>query len=198
MAPRRRRAVMADDHPLVLDAVTAILTPTFDVVAAVTTGEAAVDASMRLRPDVVVLDISMPGLDGFQTASRLKTAGCNARIVFLSNYAGDDFVLAGMSSGASAFVVKPRVHLDLVAAIDHVLAGRGFVPSCGVLPRWSRPAGRRHDLQTYSSDAFLIDAVMTFFDTALEAGDAIVAIMTGPHRRALHAKFSARGLDVEA
>jgi DNA-binding NarL/FixJ family response regulator len=138
---------VADDHPLVLDVIGSILRPAFDVVAAVNDGAAAIDATLRLDPDVVVLDVEMPKLDGFRTAARLRAAGSAARIVFLSNHAGDDFVLAGMSRGAAAFVAKARMDRDLNAAVGHALAGRAFVPSAAVLRRWDRPAGCRHDLQ---------------------------------------------------
>src|SRR4029453_9550956 len=99
MASTRLRAVVADDHPRMLEAAEAALSLQFEVVAAVSSGEAAIEAASRLDPDVVVLDISMPGLDGFQTASRIKTSGSEARIVFFSNYAGDDFVLEGLTRG---------------------------------------------------------------------------------------------------
>jgi DNA-binding NarL/FixJ family response regulator len=191
----RARVVIADDHPRVLNTATSILARRFDVVASVAHGMAALEATRRLGPDVVVLDLAMPGLDGFQTAARIRMAGSNARIVFLSNHAGDDFVLASVSRGASAFVAKARMERDLVEAVDHAHAGRKFVPSAAVLPRWHRPAGERHDLQLYAADAFLIDAAMGYFESALETGDAIIAIASEPHRRALDAAFRARGFD---
>src|SRR4029450_14016646 len=142
----RPRVVVADDHPRILDAATAILSRTCDVVASVPDGKTAIEAATRFQPALVVLDIAMPGLDGFQTASRIRASGCEGRIVFLSNHAGDDFVLAGMSRGASAFVAKTRMELDLTSAVAHALTGRSFVPSAAVLPRWRRPASHRHDL----------------------------------------------------
>src|SRR5437016_427343 len=87
------RVVVADDHSEMRDVVTSTLAKAFDVVMSVADGLSAVDAAVRLRPDAVVLDIEMPGLDGFQTAMRIRASGSNARIVFLSNHVGDDFVL---------------------------------------------------------------------------------------------------------
>lgn len=179
-----------------LEAAEAALSLQFEVVAAVSSGEAAIEAASRLDPDVVVLDISMPGLDGFQTASRIKTSGSEARIVFLSNYAGDDFVLEGLTRGASAFVSKSRMALDLVEAIGHAEAGRMFVPSAAVLPRWRRPAGRRHDLHFYATDAFAVATWMEFVSSALDAGDSVISIVSDPQQRALDAQFKARGLDL--
>jgi DNA-binding NarL/FixJ family response regulator len=166
------------------------------VIAAVTSGPAAIEATRQLRPDVVVLDIAMPGLDGFQTAARIASSGSNARIVFLTNHTSDDFVLAGMTRGASAFVAKSRMGLDLVDAIDHVHAGRRFVPSAAVLPQWERRAGGRHDLQLYASDADLVDAMMRYLDNALHAGHSIVAVASPAHLQALDASFARRRVDV--
>jgi CheY-like chemotaxis protein len=191
------RVVVVDDHPDVLEAAAAILGRKYDVVGTATTGSGAVDAALRLDPDVIVLDIAMPGLDGFQAAAQIKKAGSNARIVFLSNYAGEEYVLASISQGASAFVAKPRMERDLLAAVDHAQAGRTFIPGAGALPRWRPRSGRKHDLQLYDTDAFLVDAVVTFFENALEAGDSIVAVAK-PHRHAFDKELRARGLDVDA
>ena len=78
------------------------------------------------------------------------------------------------------------------------MAGRTFIPSAAVLPRWPRPGGCRHDLQIYATDAHLIDAVMGFFEGAFEAGDSILAITSEAHRQALDAQFAARGVDIAA
>jgi len=192
------RVVVVDDHPDVLKAAAAILDRKYDVVGTATSGAGAVELSLRLDPDVIVLDVAMPGLDGFQAAAQIRKAGSNARIVFLSNYAGEEYVLASISQGASAFVAKPRLERDLLAAVDHAQAGRMFIPSPGALPRWRPRPSRRHDLQLYTTDAFLVDAVVTFFDNALEAGDSIIAVASEPHRHALDLELRARGLDVDA
>jgi CheY-like chemotaxis protein len=192
------RVVVVDDHPHILDDAVAILNRKYDVVGTATTGSGAVDLSLRLDPDVIVLDIAMPGLDGFQAAAQIRKAGSNARIVFLSDYTGEEYILASVSQGASAFVAKSRIERDLLAAVDHAQGGRMFIPSAGALPRWRPRSSRRHDLQIYGTDAFLVDAVVTFFDNALEAGDSIIAVASEPHRHALDLELRARGLDVDA
>jgi len=197
-AAARSRVVIADDHPGVREALTALLGTTFDVVDAVGDGLAAVEAVLRLCPDVVVLDVAMPGLDGFQAASRIAASGSAARIVFLSNYAGDDFVLTGLSKGAFGFVSKLHLSRDLIPAIRRALAGRTFMPSAGVLPRWRRPPGRRHDVQLYRSDGFLTRAVIGFFENALEEGHSIIAVASASHLHALDEELRARHRDVTA
>jgi DNA-binding NarL/FixJ family response regulator len=192
------RVVVADDHAGVLQAATSILAQAFDVVSSVLDGEAAVDATLRSRPDAVVLDIDMPRLDGFRTAARIRSSGSDARIVFLSSHDDDDFVIAGMTRGASAFVAKPRMDRDLVLAVGQVLAGRSFVPTAAVLPRWQPRTAVPHDLQLYATDETLVDAVVSVFESALAVGDSIMAIASEPHRKGLDAAFRARGVDTVA
>jgi CheY-like chemotaxis protein len=192
------RVVVADDHRAFGDAATNILASTYDVVATVRDGASAIAATSELDPDVVVLDVSMPGLDGFQTASRIQASGSSARIMFLSNFTGDDFVLAGVTRGASGFVSKSEMVRDLAEAVSHVAEGRSFVPSASVLPQWRRAAGHRHDLLPYATDEVFVSAVMGFLDSALDAGDSIVGVVSAPHRKALDAEFERRGVDIAA
>jgi CheY-like chemotaxis protein len=195
-SPGRPRVVVVDDHPAVLEASANMLNQKFTVVGTATTGAAAVRCVADLNPDVVVMDVAMPELNGFQAWSQIRLNGSKARVVFLSNFAGEDFVLAALRDGASAFVDKSRMQRDLIAAVGHALSGRSWTPHCGVLPRWRPRTGRAHDVQFYRSDAFLVHAVASFFESALDEGDAVVSIASEPHRRALETEFSARGFDV--
>jgi CheY-like chemotaxis protein len=195
---RRPRVIVADDHPGILYAATSILARAFDVSASVDGGAAAIDAAVHFHPDAVILDIDMPDVDGFDAAAVIKATRSDARIVFLSSHDDDDFVLAGMRNGASAFVSKSRMDRDLVPAVFHALVGRAFVPSAGVLPRWERPIGDQHDLQLYATDDSLVEGLVAYFETALAAGDSIVAIASEPHRDAIHARLKARRIDTAA
>jgi len=127
------RLLLADDHRAVLDTVTRLLAVDFDVVGAVENGELAVQAVASLDPDVVVLDISMPVMNGIEAASRLKKSGSRARLIFLTVQTQPDFVTAAFSVGAVGYVVKPCLSNDLIPAIREALEGRIFVsPSLGV------------------------------------------------------------------
>jgi DNA-binding NarL/FixJ family response regulator len=192
----RPRVVLADDHPLILEAALEVLTPSFDVVAAVGSGVDAIAATTQLDPDIVVLDIAMPGLDGFQTATAIAARGPRPRIAFMSAHLEDEYVLEGLKRGASAFVAKPRMRQDLVPALEHAVAGHPCIPSAALLPRWRRAAGHGHDLQLYGADHALAAAVTDFFAAALEAEHSIVAIATPAHLDELQTRLAARDVDV--
>jgi DNA-binding NarL/FixJ family response regulator len=125
----RRRILLADDHPLVLERVKTLLQPTFDVVGVAHDGLEMVDQAIRLNPDIIVADISMPGLDGIQAAHRLREMRADATIVFLTIRKSPEFVEACMAEGALGFVVKSQMKADLIPAINAALSGRCFVSS---------------------------------------------------------------------
>ena len=122
----RPRMLVADDHRAMLDSLVRLLSPDFDVVAAVADGLAAVTAE-HLEPDLLVLDIAMPGLNGIAAAARLKERGSPAKVVFVTNMRDREFVQESLALGDIGFVVKDRLVADLVPAIRCVLAGETFV-----------------------------------------------------------------------
>ncbi|MBX3439941.1 MAG: response regulator transcription factor, partial [Planctomycetaceae bacterium] len=123
----RPRIVLADDHPEFLNCTATMLEAEFDVVESVGNGQALIEAAGRLDPDIVVLDISMPVLNGFDAARRLASDACRARLVFLTVHQDEDLVRRALELGAQGYVVKPRLASDLVHALREVLAGRSFV-----------------------------------------------------------------------
>jgi DNA-binding NarL/FixJ family response regulator len=90
-------------------------------------GFTALEAARTLKPDVIVLDISMPGMNGLEVASRLREAGSTAAVVFLTVHNDEDFILAAKAAGAIGYVVKPRLFSDLTVAVQEARAGRPFV-----------------------------------------------------------------------
>ena len=125
----RRRILLADDHPLVLERVTALLRTAFEVVGVAHNGLEMVLEAMRLTPDVIVADISMPGLDGLAAARQLREMGSEATIVFLTIHDGPELVEACLAEGALGFVLKSNMRTDLIPAINVALSGRCFVSS---------------------------------------------------------------------
>jgi DNA-binding NarL/FixJ family response regulator len=123
----RARVLLVDDNEAMLARATKALTPECVVVGAVRDGRAALDAAGKLRPDVIVLDISMPGMSGLDVATRLHQAGSTAALVFLTVHDEEELVLAARAAGAIGYVVKPRLVSDLTTAVHEALAGRPFV-----------------------------------------------------------------------
>ena len=123
----RTRVLLVDDSEAILARAAAALTEECEIVGAVTDGLAALAAAKSLQPDVVVLDISMPGISGFEVASRLSKAGVTAAIVFLTVQDGEEFVLTAKLSSAIGYVVKTRLVSDLPVAVREARAGRPFV-----------------------------------------------------------------------
>jgi DNA-binding NarL/FixJ family response regulator len=102
----------------------------FHVVKTVGDGRALVEEAARLEPDIVVLDVSMPDLNGIEAAQRLQAAGTRARIVFLTVHDDPDYARAALLAGALGYVVKCRLVSDLPLALREALAGRRFVSPC--------------------------------------------------------------------
>ncbi len=135
----RVRVCIADDNQAIRDRAVQQLAPAFDVVGVVGDGQALLDAAAALDPDVVILDISMPVLDGIKVAKRLQETGCRAKIVFLTVHDDADFARAALATGALGYVVKPRLVSDLIVAINEALAGRTFVSPSDALGNLCRP-----------------------------------------------------------
>jgi DNA-binding NarL/FixJ family response regulator len=122
----RPTVVLADDHEGILRSVCEILGDGFQIVATVRDGIKAVEAAIDLQPDILVLDIAMPGLDGMRAAMEVKRLGLWSKLIFLTVQEDHDYVQAAHSMGAS-YVLKARMHIDLPVAMREALAGRTFV-----------------------------------------------------------------------
>jgi len=126
------RVLLADDNRLVLDYVSEFLSANgCEVIGTVTDGQSAVDASARLVPDVLVLDISMPILNGIHAARRILEVNSSMKIVFLTVQRDPDTCRAALETSACGYVFKPRLASDLISAIELAKEGRRFVsPGC--------------------------------------------------------------------
>jgi DNA-binding NarL/FixJ family response regulator len=131
MAVGKIRVVLADDHQQMIATVRQTLGEEFEVVGAAEGGKQAVNAVLTLNPDALVIDISMPVLNGLQAAKQLQTADCRAKIIFLTIYESRDFLEAAFSAGASGYVSKARLSTDLISAIHEAMLGRIFISGIG-------------------------------------------------------------------
>ena len=119
--------MLADDNSAVLGQVKSALEKDYDIVAAVKDGDAVVGECLRLRPNVLILDISMGNVSGIDLARKLRSSGSPSKIVVLTIHEDYDFVNAAIGAGARAYVVKSRLSRDLIPSIEAVLAGKLFV-----------------------------------------------------------------------
>jgi DNA-binding NarL/FixJ family response regulator len=124
---KRPRILLADDHTLVIQGLEELLTGDFDVVGKVENGYAALDAVRILKPDVVLLDISMPQLNGIDAARQLQRTARGTKIIFLTMHADPAYVTEAFRAGASGYLLKRSAASELVTAIREVLAGRFYV-----------------------------------------------------------------------
>jgi DNA-binding NarL/FixJ family response regulator len=130
----RPRVLVADDHRAMLDSLVRLLSGEFDVVATESDGLSVVATAARLEPDLLVLDIAMPGLNGIAAAAKLKESGSTAKVVFVTNLRDREFVKGSLALGDVGFVIKDRLVADLLPAIRQVLAGKSFIsPSVAAL-----------------------------------------------------------------
>ena len=121
------RVLLADDNEAMLARVAAMLPPSCVVVAAVTDGRAALAAAQQLLPDVIVLDLSMPGLNGIEVATRVRALGLPSAVVFLTVHDEDELIEAAIEAGGLGYVVKTRLASDLGLAVREARGGRAFV-----------------------------------------------------------------------
>jgi len=123
------RVLLADDQPLIRTALQMVITDTDDIEVAgeAGTGAEAVELAGSLRPDVVVMDIRMPGLDGIEATRRIMASADPARVVVLTTFDDDEYVYAALRAGASGFLVKDMALEEILAALRTVAAGDALI-----------------------------------------------------------------------
>lgn len=122
----RPRLIVAEDHPALLDEVLRLLEPAFDVVRSVSHGLTLLETAAELRPDVIVTDIQMPGMDGIEASKRLLKAGACAVVVVLSMYSDAHLVNRAFQAGVSGYVLKTHAADELIPAVHAALEGRQY------------------------------------------------------------------------
>ena len=195
-AGSKPKVLLIDDHRAVLERVSEILSDDFDLAGLATDGRQGVDTAAQSDPDVIVLDINMPVMDGFQTSRALKQAGSRAPVVFLSMVDDDEHVNEAFRCGGRGYVLKSRIMRDLPSALNHALLGRTFAPSLSVLSRLAADGG--HAMQLHGDAKSFLDGLAGFFDLALRRGDATCVIAPADVREGLAARLQGRGWDVGA
>jgi DNA-binding NarL/FixJ family response regulator len=127
----RARILLADDHTAILDHVNDMLKDEYEVIGIVADGNSVCWEAKKLKPDVIVLDISLGDCSGIEIARQLQEQGYTGEIVFLTVHEDPDFVSAAIGAGGRGYVVKSRLNIDLNAAIEAALLHQVFIsPLC--------------------------------------------------------------------
>jgi len=131
----RPRLVLADDHTLLLDGLRKLLEPEFDLIATAVDGRSAVEECIGLKPDLLLLDIGLPVMNGIEVAPRVKSAVPAVKILFLTMHTDRVYVEEAFRVGASGYVLKQSAAAELLSAIRTILQGGIFVsPALGAVP----------------------------------------------------------------
>jgi DNA-binding NarL/FixJ family response regulator len=184
-------------------------------------GLEAVQKAEELHPDLIVLDIGLPSLNGLEAARRIRKLSPESKILFISQESSSDVVREALGTGARGYVVKADAGSELLQAIDAVLRGERFVgkrfaghnfvgashagasqhpqdSSSRAQLRQNMEIARRHEAGFYSDDRFVLDDLTQFIGAALKAGNAAIVVATESHRDSLLPRLQAYGLDIGA
>jgi DNA-binding NarL/FixJ family response regulator len=175
--------------------------PEWQVIAEASDGSEALQMAEELKPDLILLDIGLPKLNGIEAARRIRRFSPSSKIVFVSMNNGLDIVRAALSTGALGYVLKTDVRVELVPAVDAILRGKQYVSSSLEGYEFAdtsvEKAPHHHEVQFYSDDAVFLDTFARFIAAALKAGDAAIVVATESHREALALRLKTQGLDVD-
>jgi DNA-binding NarL/FixJ family response regulator len=125
--------ILVDDHPGILRQAIDVLPERFEVLETLEDGMGLQSALTQFRPDILVLDVTLPFVSGVELARNMRAAGFTTKIVFLTVHADSDYAWEAFDAGALGYVVKPRLASDLVSALDAAAAGNRFVSPCAEL-----------------------------------------------------------------
>jgi len=214
------RVVIVDDFEPFRGFVRALLRkmPELEFICELSDGLTAVQKAEELNPDLILLDIGLPTLNGIEAARQIRKLVPRAKIIFLSQESSDDVVQEALSLGALGYVVKALAGSELMPAVNAVLEGKPFV-SGGVTgqdsaagPDRSHPSEvrafdapygsqknnitRRHEVLFYPDDACFVESFSRFIRAALESGNAVIAVATESHLVGLRQTLQAQGVDL--
>jgi DNA-binding NarL/FixJ family response regulator len=164
----------------------------------------AVYRAAALRPDLILLDIGLPTLDGIKAARRIRDVSPNSKVLFLSEESSPDVAEAALAVGGSGYIVKSDAGRELSAAVEAIIEGKRYISAKLVghvfFDTDAYPSRVRnfHELQIYSSDALFLDGFTAFIAGVLNAGNAVIVLASEAHRQALLQKLQTRGFDLDA
>jgi len=174
--------------------------PEWQVIAEAADGLEAIQKAEELKPDLIVLDIGLPKLDGIEAARQIRQLSPSSKILFLSQNNDLDVVRAALGT-AQGYVYKTDLRRDFLPAIQAVLRGQRFVSSSLKGYEFTYTAGEkaphRHELLMFSDDTVLLDSFTHFIAAALKADNAAIALVTKSHQESLRQRLKAEGVDTD-
>ena len=172
--------------------------PGLQIIGEAVDGLEALEKAQELQPDLILLDIGIPKLNGLETARRLPSFAPSAKILFISQETSPDIVQEALRSGGRGYISKLQAHRDLLPAIDAVVRGEQFISGGLEISGGTDDHPHRHEVQFYSHDAVFLDSLAYFIAAALKSGRAAIAVITESHRSGLVSRLKAQGLDADA
>lgn len=196
------RVLVVDDHREWRNLVRLLLQlrPEWQIICEVSDGLEAVQRADELKPDLILLDIGLPKLDGIEAARRIRQLSPNSKVVFLSIENSLDVVKVALGTGYLGYVNKAYAQSELPSAIEAVLRGERFVSSGIESYRLTNPPGANgafdHDVLFYSDDTVFLENFIRRIAAALKAGNAAIVLATKSHRDSLIQRLNAERVDV--
>ena len=163
--------------------------PDLQIVGEVSDGLEAVRKAEELQPDLILLDIGLPTLNGIEAARQIRELAPESRIIFVSQESSADVVQEALGLGALGYVLKPHAGSELLAAVEAVRQGRRYLSGGLSIPR-------NHEVQFYFDDESFLVGFTRFIEAALKAGSAVIVVATESHRNSLFQRLQAQGLNI--
>ena len=177
--------------------------PTWQVIGQVSDGLEAVQMAQDLQPDLIVLDIGLPTINGIEAARRMRTSAPRSKILFLSENSSLEIVEEALRTGAAGYVVKSRAAQELLPALDAALqedrfVGPGLADRDLISPRNGISGRLSHQLEVYRGDSSFVDGFATTIEVALKSGSAMVVMASKSHLASIQQRLRSDGVDVDA
>jgi DNA-binding NarL/FixJ family response regulator len=165
----------------------------FQIICQASDGLEGVQQAQELQPDLILLDIGLPKLNGIEAAQRIRNLSPNSKILFVTQESSPEVVQEAFNAGADGYVVKFDAGNELIPAVYGVLQGKKFMSSSVKLRESERDdEDAVHEVATYQDDATLVDDFVRFIEAALRAGNPAIVIATESHRIAILQALEAR------
>ncbi len=179
--------------------------PKLQIVGEAVDGLEAIQKAEELRPDLIVLDIGLPTLNGIETARRIHEVSPTSKILFVSQESSSDLVQEALALGALGYVVKAHAGSELLAAVEAVLEGWQFVSrglsghdSSASMNDHGAAITHSHEVAFYADDSSVVDGYARFIESSLKGGNAVIVVVTESHRASLIPRLEADGVNVAA